>query len=101
MNLAQFDEGDGIEFTLHKQKAKWHDSCRLEYNKTQLLHVESRKRVANQVEDKAEASTKFTRLSSEEASSTAVNTYFFCAKQGAAGKPLCKASTFGVDVRVR
>ena len=34
MNLAQFDEGDGTEVTLCKQKAKWHDSCRLEYNKT-------------------------------------------------------------------
>ena len=47
MNLARFDEGDGIEVTLHKQKAKLHDSCRLEYNRTQLFRAESSKTAAN------------------------------------------------------
>ena len=73
----------------------------VEYNKTQLLHAERRKRAANQAEDQAEAPRKFTRLSSGEASSTSENTCFFCAKPGTTGKLLCKASTFGMDVRVR
>lgn len=101
MNLARFDEGDGIEATLCRQKAKWHDSCRLKYNKTQLLRADSRKRAANQAEDQAETSKQFTRFSSGEASSTTESTCFFCAKPGTAGKSLCKASTFGMDVRVR
>ncbi len=97
MNLARFDEGDGIETTLRRQKAKWHDCCRLEYNKTQLLRAGNRKRPA---EDQTETPKKFTRLSSGEPSSSS-ETCFFCGKPATAGKSLCKASTFGMDVRVR
>ena len=31
--------GEGVEVTLMKYKAKWHDSCRLKYNKTKLQHA--------------------------------------------------------------
>ena len=58
MNIARFDEGDGIEATLRRQKAKWHDSCKLEYNKTQLLRAESRKRAAIQTKNQAETQKK-------------------------------------------
>ena len=34
--LSCLDDGDGIENTLVKHKARWHDSCRLQYNKTEL-----------------------------------------------------------------
>ena len=91
MNLARFDEGEGIEATLRRQKAKWHDSCRLEYNKTQLLRSERKKRSANQTEE-AEKSKKLTRLSTGKASSISDSTCFFCAKPATSSKALCKAS---------
>lgn len=36
LNLSRLDDGEGIEATLKQHKAKWHDSCRLVYNKTKL-----------------------------------------------------------------
>ena len=36
LNLLRLDDVEGIEATLKQNKAKWHDSCRLRYNKTQL-----------------------------------------------------------------
>ena len=44
LNLSRLDDGEGIEATLKQNKAKWHDSCRLRYNKTQLRRAEKRKR---------------------------------------------------------
>ena len=82
MNLAQFDKGDGIETTLRRQKAKWHDCCRLRYNKTQLLRAGNRKRPA---EEQTETPMKFTRLSFGEPSSTS-ETCFFCGKPATTGK---------------
>ncbi len=76
MNLARFDEGEGIEATLRRHKAKWHDSCRLENNKTQLLCSERKKRLANQTEE-AEKSKKLTRLSTGKASSISDSTSSF------------------------
>ena len=34
MDLSRFDDGNGIEAAFVQHKAKWHDSCRLKYNKT-------------------------------------------------------------------
>ena len=96
VDLSRLDDGDGIEATLQQHKAKWHDSCRLGYNKTQLQHAEKRKRPT---EDVANASKKFTRQSLGEAS-TFIETCFFCGKPAPAGKSLSKASTFGIDVNV-
>ena len=36
VNLPWLDDGEGVEATLRKHKARWHDLCRLWYNKTQL-----------------------------------------------------------------
>ena len=57
MDLSRLDDGEGIEATLQQHKAKWHDSCRLWYNKTQLQHAEKRKRPT---EDVTDACTKVT-----------------------------------------
>jgi hypothetical protein len=65
INLARLDEGEGIEATIRKHKAKWHDSCRLsnqslEYNKTKLQRAENRKRP---MDDAVDELKKFTRQS--------------------------------------
>lgn len=44
LNLSRLDDGEGVEVTLKEHKAKWHDSCRLWYNKTELQRAEKRKR---------------------------------------------------------
>ena len=36
INLSRLDDGSGVEETLKRYKAKWHDSCRLLYNSTKL-----------------------------------------------------------------
>ena len=36
LDLSRLDDGKGIEATFKDHKAKWHESCRLLYNKTQL-----------------------------------------------------------------
>ncbi|KAL5011366.1 hypothetical protein ScPMuIL_009917, partial [Solemya velum] len=44
LNLAQLDEGHGIEASFRLHNAKWHDSCRLQYNKTELKRAEKREK---------------------------------------------------------
>ena len=39
INLARLDDGEGIEATMQKHKAQWHDSSRLAYNKTKVQHA--------------------------------------------------------------
>ena len=100
MNSSRFDGGEGIEAALKQHKAKWHDSCRLQYNKTQLRRAEKRKRPIEDAADGAEACKRFTRKCLEE-TSTSIETCFFCGKPALAEGLLSKASTFGVDVKVR
>ena len=97
INPSHLDDGEGIEATLQQQKAKWHDSCRLEFNKNKLQHAEKRERPR---EDDADGSKRFTCQSVRE-TSTSIETCFFCGKLAPAGGPLCKASIFRVDVHVR
>lgn len=59
LNLSRLDDGEGIEATLKQHQAKWHDSCRLQYNKTQLRRAEKRKRPIES--DAADISKKFTQ----------------------------------------
>ena len=42
INLSDLDEGNGLEETLTVKSASWHDSCRVKYNKTELLRVKKR-----------------------------------------------------------
>ena len=99
MNLSRLDDGEGIEATLKQHKARWHDSCRLRYNKTQLRRAEKRKRPVHDAGDE-EACMRFTRQCLE-GTSTTIETCFFCGKPASAGRSLSKASTFGVDIKVR
>ena len=36
ITLSWLDDGESVEATLRKHRAKWQDSCRLQYNKTKL-----------------------------------------------------------------
>ena len=90
INLSRLDDGESIEETFQKHKAKWHDSCRLQYNKTKLQRAEKRKR---SIDAEDCYSNKFTCQNLGE-KCTSVETCFFSDKPEGS---LCKASTFGVD----
>ena len=64
INLSRLDDGNDIAETLQQHKAKWHDSCRLLYNRTKLQRSEKRKSSPEDGADEfAERSKKFTRKS--------------------------------------
>lgn len=95
--LTRLNDGDGIEKTLQNHGAKWHDSCRLKYNKTELHRAEKRKTPREENTDAV--STKFTRRSMEHPIFSEAQC-FFCDKP-AGGVLLHDVSTFGLDERVR
>lgn len=98
LQLSRLDEGHGIEAAFRLHEAKWHDPCRLKYNKTELQRGEKRKKLHdfNEVDPETH---KFTHQSSGlEHHSTEV--CFFCGKS-AAGDALHNVTTFQLDIRVR
>ena len=99
LKLSRLDDGldDGIEATLSQRKAKWHDSCRLQFNKTQVQRAQKRKRSQDNPD---ELSKKFTRLSVAKASPSK-QTCFFCERPASGKEPLHNASTFTLDKSVR
>ena len=94
---SRLREGQDIEETLKKNKAKWHDRCRLEYNKTKYLRAAKRKAPAAEITD---APQKFTRSSSVKCADEREQC-FFCGAPAKTAEPLHLASTFGLDARVR
>ena len=95
LRQSRLDDGVGTEATFRQHQAKWHDSCRLQFNKSKLERAEKRK---SRIEDNTAASKKITRQSIEAPPST--QTCFFCGMPPVA-ETLRNASTFQVDVRIR
>lgn len=102
INISRLDHGDGIEETLQRHKAKWHDSCKLLYNRTKLQRAEKRKKPPEDAaDDSADSPKRFTRKSAGEKSAS-VETCFFCDKPAPDGESKTrKASIFGLDINVR
>jgi len=102
INLSRLDDGDGIDATLERHKAKWHDSCRLLYNRTKLKRAEKRKKPEDdEVDDSDDSAKRFTRKSTGGKGASA-ETCFFCDKPAPDNDSLTrKASTFGLDINVR
>jgi len=50
LDMSRLDDGEGIESTFQHHRAKWHDSCRLQYNKTQLTRAEKRQTASGDTE---------------------------------------------------
>ncbi|XP_062605131.1 uncharacterized protein LOC134266937 [Saccostrea cucullata] len=96
LDMSRLDEGDGIQSTFQNHKAKWHDSCRLKYNKTALQRAQKRK--MSTTEDTTSASRKYTRQTVD--AQTLPEKCFFCDKPSGTDS-LRKASTFDLDKHVR
>ena len=99
INLSRLDEGEGIEASFQHHKAKWHDTCRLKFNKTKLQRAEKRK-ASPEDSLSSDVRKKFTRRSREEVP-PGVHRCFFCDGDADAGESLHKASTLELDARVR
>ena len=96
IDLDKLDDGEGIQATFEHHRARWHDSCRLEYNKTKLFRAEKRK---TSCERRTDVPRKYTRQSVDQPQPS-VDKCFFC--DGQAGKgTLHEASTFEIDANVR
>ena len=94
------DDGDGLEKTFTQRKAKFHKTCRLKFNQTELKRAAKRKMCVKDEVTDIGAQEKFTRQKVSRASSP-VNKCFFCEQPASDALPLHKVSTFGLDSRVR
>ena len=96
INMSRLDDGVGIEAIFRQHKAKWHDSCKLQFNKTTHQRAEKRK---SHTKDNTDVSKKFSRQSVEEAPPSTETCFF--SHMSPVAESLRNASTFQVDVRVR
>ena len=58
LDIERLDDGEGIEATLIKNKAKWHKTCRDRYNQTRITRARKRKQPETGHEDGSGVSRK-------------------------------------------
>ena len=97
IDVTRLDDGDGVKATFQRNLAKWHDSCRLEFNSTQLVRAEKRKTPCKDIQD---VPKKFTRQSVDKKPQPK-DKCFFCDEQDSNDDTLREASTFELDAHVR
>lgn len=94
LDPARLDEGEGIEQTLRKNKAQYHQSCRVMFNNTKLERARKRKAAAQSTES-GEGRSKQRRTSREGRESEC----FICEKEEPATE-MRKAMTMKLNERV-
>jgi hypothetical protein len=101
-HLERLDDGHGIEAAMVAHGAKYHQTCRLQYNNTKLQRAQKRALKKAGESDEEQAACKRTRLHSRSSSTEkkVPETCFFC-EQPAGADSLRKAATFQLDRRVR
>ena len=95
-DLSRLDEGEGLENTFVRWKARWHKSCYDLFNSTKLKRAEKRQAL----ESEQPVGGKYT-LSASPASLDNCGTCSFCEEYSTRNNPLHNVSTFGLDVRVK
>lgn len=98
LDLAQLDEGYGIEETLIQNRAKWHKSCRNKFSNLKLNRAEKKRKSAGDVQADTSNRSKITRRSCGVSTITTREICFFC---GEASGDLHEAATFNMDQKVR
>ena len=78
INLSRLNGGEGIEASFQQHKAKWHDSCRLKFNKPKRQRAEKRK-AAPDDSSRSKSPRKCTRRSLEKLPNL-IHHCFFCGK---------------------
>ena len=101
-HLERLDDGHGIEAAMAAHGAKFHQTCRLQYNNTKLQRAKKRALKKEGESDEEQAACKHTRSHSRSLSTEmkVTETCFFC-EQPAGADSLRKAATFQMDRRVR
>ncbi|CAC5413698.1 unnamed protein product [Mytilus coruscus] len=102
INLNALDGGSGLQNTMYKNNAKWHKTCYLKFNSTQLKRAQKRHQVDtdDMSENTANRSRKFTRSSLPCKISMKEYVCFFCGSN----KPdenLHEVTRRNVDIHVR
>ena len=98
LSMVRWVNDENVEQNLRSHNAKWHDSCRLLYNKTKLKRAMKRVAVC-MPEDSNAPAKKYTRRNSIK--SSAIEQCFFCGVSANMSEPLHQVSTLGLDARVR
>ena len=96
-DINRLDNGSGIKETLIYENASWHKTCKVKYNKTELVRANKRKRISLSTEN--EVSKKITRHSTNNSYPESKLQCFFC--DGMLDKDYRRASTFELDKNVR
>ncbi|KAK2551127.1 hypothetical protein P5673_028053 [Acropora cervicornis] len=89
VDLSRLDEGEGLENTFVRWKARWHKSCYDLFNSTKLKRAEKRQAL----ESEQPVGGKYTRSASPAS--------FDNCEYSTPNNPLHNVSTFGLDARVR
>ena len=93
IHLKRLDEGNGIEMTMVANDAKYHQSCRLQYNNTKLQRADKRARTATSEDHNVDTACKYMR--SQITDNSILACFFYGKSPGTSG--LHKAATFQVD----
>ena len=104
LQLDRIDEGEGPEAALVANKARWHQSCRLAINNTEVKRAEKRASKETTYVDVNETITELNKRPRRRTSSIEEATMepicFFCNKP-AGDEILHEAATFQLDNTVR
>ena len=100
INLERLDEGNGIEMAMVANSAKYHQSCRLQYNNTKLQRAQKRALTVSSEDHNVYNAYKYMRSQTTDSSILQTDVCFFCGKlPGTSG--LHEAATFQVNERVK
>lgn len=102
LDIRRVDEGGGIEAALIKNEAKYHESCRLQFNNTKLQRAQKRHKSPDMTLSDEPSSSKFTRRScnaSTEEGPLHLEECFICEKK-ASRTELREAMTMQLNTRL-
>lgn len=95
INLSQLNDGSGVAKTLSNNTARFHDSCRLKYNKTMLKRVSHKRKCEESSDECSQQMKRALRKCTDN------SVCFFCEKPSAPSNILHEAMTKTIGERVR
>ena len=100
LDISRINDGDGVEATLQRHAAKFHNTCKLEYSNTRLQRAIKRKNTDTQ---SCEENADFKKPCREQHSRQKSNSSLclFCEKPGSSSDPLHEAMTRVIGERVK
>ena len=101
-DILRVNDGDGIETTLQRHRAKFHNICRLEYSKTRLQRAMKRKSTDGELSTSNDTKKPCRQHHSRQQNRTTESPLcLFCEKPASPSDPLHEAMTKMVSERVK